>query len=465
MCALALREKTRPNPWYAPESTLNEKPRALCPDACEQVPSSYAKTASGDKLYGENAIHLPKPDLEIVSPYDAEGVVQDWDTASRLWEYAVTSRLTGHRQTPPARNGLNDGNKDENGDVNIMDEAAEEELADKQEQVLGEYPLLVTEPGWNPAKAREKTIEIAMEQWAVPAFFLAKTGQLAAYSQGKATALVVDMGHHNTSVTALHEGMVLKKSIQRTPLAGNWLSDQIRLMYAQQNVPLVPHYMVKSKLPVDAGAPSNATYVTFDKPPTDSYRRLEEERVLTAFKESVVQAWPGPGRLDQPVGSGGQTNADQVKQLPPKPFEMPDGWNQVFGLERFKVAEGLFDHKAAYSDAAHQLPQQTQTITQTVRQAVESVDVDQRPALLNNVILTGAGSLIEKLPERLQADLSALFPNPKVRVIANSNAVERKYGAWIGGSVLASLGTFHQMWVSKAEYDEFGAKIVEKRCK
>ncbi|KAI5361571.1 putative Actin family, ATPase, nucleotide binding domain-containing protein [Septoria linicola] len=426
------------------------------------VPTSYARTASGDKLYGENAIHLPKAETEILNPYDAEGVVEDWETASRLWEYAVTSRLTGQRQTPPSKNGLNDGTKDENGDVN-MDEAAEQ--LDDEEKVLGEYPLLMTEPGWNPLKAREKTMEIAMEQWGVPAFFLAKTGQLAAYSQGKATALVVDIGHQNTSVTALHEGMVLKKSIQRTPLAGNWLNDQIRLMYSQQSVPLVPHYMVKSKLPVDAGAPSNATYVKLDKPPTDSYRRLEEERVLTAFKESVVQAWPGPGRLDQPVGPGGQTHADQVKQLPPKPFEMPDGWNQVFGLERFKVAEGLFDNKAAYTDAEHQAPQQSQTITQTVRTAIESVDVDQRPSLLNNVILTGAGSLIEKLPERLQADLSALFPNPKVRVIANSSSPERKYGAWVGGSVLGSLGTFHQMWVSKQEYEEFGAKIVEKRCK
>lgn len=32
------------------------------------------------------------------------------------------------------------------------------------------------------------------------------------YSQGKATALVIDIGHQHTSVTALWEGMVLKKS-------------------------------------------------------------------------------------------------------------------------------------------------------------------------------------------------------------------------------------------------------------
>ena len=39
------------------------------------------------------------------------------------------------------------------------------------------------------------------------------------YANGKATALVVDVGHNNTSVTALWEGMVLKKSEFRSPPA------------------------------------------------------------------------------------------------------------------------------------------------------------------------------------------------------------------------------------------------------
>ena len=33
---------------------------------------------------------------------------------------------------------------------------------------------------------------------------------------------------------------------------------------------------------------------------------------------------------------------------------------------------------------------------------------------------------------------------------------ERKYSVWIGGSILSSLSTFQQMWISKSEYDENG---------
>lgn len=233
----------------------------------------------------------------------------------------------------------------------------------------------------------------------------------------------------------------------------------------QPPVPLVPHYMVKAKAPVDAGAPSSATYVKFEKTPTDSFRRLEEDRVLTAFKEGVVQTWQGPGRLDSPAGAGGLTNADHVKSQPPRPFELPDGWNQIFGLERLKVVEGLFDPQSAYSDASHPKPSGEQSIVSIIAKALAAVDVDIRPVLLNNIVLTGAGSMMERLADRLTSDVQAMYPNPKVRVLANSNSVERKYAAWIGGSVLGSLGTFHQMWVSKEEYKEHGPQIVEKRCK
>jgi actin len=41
---------------------------------------------------------------------------------------------------------------------------------------------------------------------------------------------------------------------------------------------------------------------------------------------------------------------------------------------------------------------------------------------------------------------------------------ERKYSVWIGGSILASLSTFQQMWITKQEYDEAGPSIVHRKC-
>ncbi len=70
--------------------------------------------------------------------------------------------------------------------------------------------------------------------------------------------------------------------------------------------------------------------------------------------------------------------------------------------------------------------------------------------------------LFAGLDHRMMKDLTSLVPSgTKVKVIA---APERKYSVWIGGSILGSLTTFSEQWISRAEYDECGASIVHRKC-
>lgn len=64
------------------------------------------------------------------------------------------------------------------------------------------------------------------------------------------------------------------------------------------------------------------------------------------------------------------------------------------------------------------------------------------------------------IEERLTMELMTLFP-VKVKTIAPP---ERKYAAWVGGSLFGSLSTFEETWLSKDEYDEFGPSIVHRKC-
>lgn len=419
-------------------------------------PSFYGQDESGKYLFGENAIHAPTGGLQIKNYWGADGIVEDWDTATKLWEYAITSRLTGARPGDPSKNGLNDANN-ENGDAMEVDIEATE----NNETPLEDSPLLVTEPGWNTAKAREKYIEVAMEDWGAPAFFLQKTGVLAAFASGKAAGIIIDVGASHTSVTPVLDGMVLRKGVQKSPLAGNFVSSQIRQIFksATPEIPLTPHYLVASKQQVDAGSPANAVYRTLNPAPTASFRANEEERILTEFKESVVEVWPGPGRF-----SNG-TNEEIARNTPGRPFEMPDGWNQVFTADRFRAAEGLFDASAALTSESSPRPKDEHTIPRLVQAAVQQVDADQRPLLLSNIVVTGGSTLLYKFNERLNYEINAIYPSTRNKLIAPGSVVERKYAAWIGGSILASLGSFHQLWISKKEYEEHGAGIVEKRCR
>ena len=262
--------------------------------AGEDTPKSFINshygTVDGRFAFGDDAIHNPLSELEIKNPISKDGIVEDWDVAEKLWHYAITSRLTGSKQGDPRTNGLND-------DVKDLD--AEMEGADEVEKPLEEHPLLMTETAWNPTKSREKAIEIAMESWGAPAFWLARNSVLAAFGAGKATALVIDLGASTASVIAIHDGLILKKSVQRSNLAGNWISSQLRSLFnnSDPKVEVVPHFTIASKSPVDAGAPAQAVFRKYDNKITDSFRALEEERVLTEFKESVVQVWSGPGKL------------------------------------------------------------------------------------------------------------------------------------------------------------------------
>lgn len=62
----------------------------------------------------------------------------------------------------------------------------------------------------------------------------------------------------------------------------------------------------------------------------------------------------------------------------------------------------------------------------------------------------------------MKKEVTALAPNSMtVKIVAPP---ERKYSVWIGGSILASLSTFEDMWITKAEYDESGPAIVHRKC-
>jgi actin-related protein len=62
--------------------------------------------------------------------------------------------------------------------------------------------------------------------------------------------------------------------------------------------------------------------------------------------------------------------------------------------------------------------------------------------------------------DRMKKEINALAPRTmKIKIIAPS---DRKYSTWIGGSMLASLSTFQNMWITKQEYVESGPSIVHR---
>ena len=89
-------------------------------------------------------------------------------------------------------------------------------------------------------------------------------------------------------------------------------------------------------------------------------------------------------------------------------------------------------------------------------------DTDIRAKLSGHTLLAGGATLFPGIADRLHTELAGLAPSTmKFKVLAPP---ERAHSVWVGGSILASLASFQQIWISRFEYDEVGPAIVHRKC-
>ncbi|KAJ3338327.1 Actin-like 6A [Gonapodya sp. JEL0774] len=378
------------------------------------IDGAFSRRRPKDLKYavGDLATSSWKPNQEIVNPFK-EGLVNDWDAYEQLIDHALYDLLRAN----PA-----------------------------------EHPLLFSEPVWNTRDLREKVTELMFEAYNVPAFFLVKDAVLTAFAHGKTTALVVNSGATTTNVVPVYEGYAIKKALTKQPIGGDFLSHQGRLLLQERfHIQMTPQYLVKRKAFVDPGKQPEPILHERSKT-SNSFHRYHVLRTVNDWKETVCQVSEVP--FQEEILSG----------RPSKSYEFPDGYNNAFGVDRFRIPEIVFDPKLAFPDPENPLPADAVGIQTLVQSSVQACDPDMRAAMYSSILLTGGNTCFHGFPDRLSNELTRIAPGPKVRVQAAGSNAERRFSPWIGGSILSSLGTFHQLWISKQEYDENGKQFVEKRC-
>merc|ERR1712211_229561 len=135
-------------------------------------------------------------------------------------------------------------------------------------------------------------------------------------------------------------------------------------------------------------------------------------------------------------------------------YELPDGNIVTVGNERFRCPEVLFQPNL--------IGKEDEGIHALTFKSVMKCDVDIRKDLYANAVMSGGTTMFPGIADRLNKEMVALAPpTMTIKIVAPP---ERKYSVWIGGSILASLSTFEDMWINKAEYDEAGPTIVHRKC-
>ncbi|XP_009963704.3 actin-like protein 7B [Tyto alba] len=271
-----------------------------------------------------------------------------------------------------------------------------------------DHAVLMSVPTLCSIADKERYAEMMFEGFHVPAIHLAYQSHLSMYSYGRTSALVVESGHGASHVVPIYEGYVIRSITEKVDYAGLDITRYLmKLLNKSGNV------FAEHQLNIVQDLKEKCCYTSLD---------LTEDLSLPVQKQQMD-------------------------------YELPDGRLVTVGKERFLCAEALF--KPAL------LGSQQPGLLQLTLTCLKKCDADVHKKMVRNILLCGGSTMMEGFADRFQMELAEMCPSDNLTTAAFP---QRKSSVWIGGSILASLHSFQELWVYRTEYEEHGPSCIFKKC-
>ncbi|KAM9250471.1 LOW QUALITY PROTEIN: actin-like protein 7A [Cariama cristata] len=266
------------------------------------------------------------------------------------------------------------------------------------------HTVLVSVPPLCTITDKEKYAEKMFEAFHMPAIHIAYQSNLSMYLYGKTSALIVESGHGTSHVVPIYESYVTRSITGRVDYAGLDITCLMKLLNESGNV------FTEHQLNVIQYLKEKCCYTSLD---------LAQDLSLPIQKQQMD-------------------------------YKLPDGHLLTVGKERFLCAEALF--KPALRGS------QQRGLSQLTLTCLKKCDADVQKKMVENILLCQGSTM---MANHFQMELARMFPNDKLITVASPH---RKFSVWIGGSILASLHSFQDLWVCRSEYKERGPSCIFKKC-
>jgi actin beta/gamma 1 len=280
--------------------------------------------------------------------------------------------------------------------------------------------ILLTESPLNSRSNREKSAELMFEKYKTLGLYIAIQAVLSMFAAGRTSGIVCQMGDGSSHTVGVYEGYAIPHATTRVGLCGRDLTAYLNQLLNSNGC---------------------------------SFGSSAERDLVNEMKEKVCYIAEDFAEEEQKAFS----SEDIIHN-----YTLPDGNVIKINDERFRCPEALFNPQI--------LGYQHFGIHEHIYNTIQQCEIDLRLDFSRNIVLSGGNTMFKGFKTRLGREINAIIEGNnrrkhgvgRVREVSIYDPPERKYSAWIGGSILSSLSTFSRIVIPKSKYDECGPGVIHR---